>query len=445
MTPSFDLVIRNARDAAGVSLSIGIRDGKIAAAAAALEGKGPELDANGQIASPGLHDHHIHLLATAARMESVDLADCRTIDAVLAALRSNLPAPGTWVRAIGYDERVAGLPDRMLLDAWLPDHPLRMQDRTGGYWLLNSAGIAKLGAPPYPACVEHDARAQPNGRIWRGDRWLRERIGGAPPSLAALGARLAQFGVTGVTDAGASNGASEAALLAGAMPQRLVIMGQETLPAGDGYALGPLKLLLDENDLPPLATVVERIAAARRSGRHVAAHCVTLAELLFYLEALRQAGGAREGDRIEHGSVIPQSLIGDIAAAGLTVVTQANFIRDRGDRYRAQMDDSELDDLYRLGSLVRGGVRVRGGSDAPYGDPNPWVAIEAAIDRRTRSRFVIGVGEKVDRAAALALYQTATLADGAAADMMLYDWPEGAAAPAAVGLTLIGGKIVWQS
>lgn len=445
MTASFDLVIRNARDAAGAPLSIGIRSGKIAAAAASLEGKGPELDANGQVAGPGLHDHHIHLLATAARMESVDLGGCRTIGAVLAALRSNLPAPGIWVRAIGYDERVAGLPDRTLLDRWLPDHPLRIQDRTGGYWLLNSAGFAKLGPPPYPACVERDAAAQPNGRIWRGDRWLRERIGGAPPSLAALAARLAQWGVTGVTDAGASNGASEATLLAGAMPQRLIIMGQELLPAGRGYAVGPLKLLLDENELPPMARVVERIAAARRSGRHVAAHCVTLAELLFYLEALRQAGGARPGDRIEHGSVIPETLIGDISAAGLTVVTQANFIHDRGDRYRTQMDADALDDLYRLGSLLRAGVRVLGGSDGPYGDIDPWIALRAATDRRTSGGDVIGASEAIDRAGALALYQGPPLAPGMAADLILYDWPEDKGAPGQVGLTLIAGEIAWQA
>jgi len=444
MIDSFDLLIRNARDARGAPLSIGIRDGKIAATGAYLAGKGPEYDANGQIAGAGLHDHHIHLLATAARMESVDLSGCRTSDAAIAALRANLPAPGNWVRATGYDERVAGLPDRHLLDAWLPDHPLRIQDRTGGYWLLNSAGIAKLGNPPYPACVERDAAGQANGRIWRGDRWLRERIGGAPPSLAALGSRLARWGVTGVTDAGASNGVAEAALLAGAMPQRLVVMGLEALPAGKGYALGPVKLLLDENDLPPLEAVVGRIAAARRLGRPVAAHCVTLGELLFYLEALQQAGGARTGDRIEHGSVIPESLIGDIAAARLTVVTQPNFIHDRGDRYRAQMDEGELGDLYRLGSLCRRGVRVRGGSDGPYGDANPWVAIVAAIDRRTRSGIVIGASEAIDRAAALTLYQPGPLATGVAADLILYDWPEAASAPAAVGLTLVGGNIIWQ-
>lgn len=444
MSERFDLIIRNARSDAGAPLSIGVRGGRIAAMGASITGSGPEYDARGQIAGPGLHDHHLHLLATAARMQSIDLADCRTVDAIVTKLRGGDQAPGAWVRAIGYDERVAGLPDRDILDAWLPDHPLRVQDRTGGYWLLNSAAIAKLGDPPFPGCVERAADGQPNGRIWRGDAWLRERIGGAPPSLAALGATLAQYGVTGVTDAGASNGAAEAALLAGAMAQRLVIMGTEQLPAGENYAVGPVKLLLDENDLPPIEAVTARIAAARALGRNVAAHCVTLGELVFYLEALAVTGGAKPGDRIEHGGVIPESLIGDVAAAGLTVATQPNFIHDRGDRYRAQLDADELDDLYRLGSLLRAGVRVLGGSDAPYGDMNPWIALRAATDRRTKGGDVIGACEVIDRAAALALYQARPPAIGMPADLILYDWPEDSGALGQVGLTLMGGAFAWQ-
>lgn len=444
MSESFDLIIRNASGGDGTPLAVGVRDGLIAAMGPAVAGHGPEYDARGLTLGGGLHDHHLHLLATAARMESVDLSDCRSVDAVIAMLRAGRAGPGGWVRAVGYDERVAGLPDRVLLDNWVPDRPLRVQDRTGGYWLLNSAAVALLGEGPFPACAELGADGQPNGRIRRGDAWLRERIGGAPPSLAALGAKLAQWGVTGVTDAGASNGAAEAALLSGAMPQRLVMMGTEALPVGDGYALGPVKLLLDENDLPPVEAVAARILAARTLARNVAAHCVTLGELVFYLEALEVAGGTRPGDRIEHGGVIAASLIRDIAAAGLTVVTQPNFIHDRGDRYRAQIDGDALDDLYRLGSLARGGVRVLGGSDAPYGDANPWVALRAATDRRTRGGDVIGGGEAVGRTEALALYQR-PLAIGTPADLMLYDWPGDSDALGAVALTLIGGEIFRQS
>lgn len=444
MKAPYDLIIRNGRDAAGAPVSVGIRDGMIAAIGPTVEGPGTQCDANGLTLGSGLHDHHCHLLATAARMQSADLTDCHSEDAIIAQLRASIGEPDQWVRAFGYDERVAGLPDRDQLDRWLPQQPMRIQDRTGAYWLLNSAGIAGLSGKSLPRCVERDANGRPTGRIWRGDKWLRERIGGSPPSLTGLGQRLAEWGVTGVTDAGASNGMAEAKLLAGAIPQRLIIMGTEALPDGEYYAVGAVKLLLDENDLPPISQTVDRIAAARALNRNVAAHCATLGELLFYLEALRQSGGARPGDRIEHGSVIPESLIGDLAAAELIVVTQPNFIHDRGDRYRSQIDESELNDLYRLGSLLRGGVRVIGGSDAPYGDANPWIALRAALDRRTRDGAVIGASEAIDRQAALALYQHSPLAVSAPADLILYDWPEDSQALGEVSLTLIGGEIVWR-
>lgn len=445
MTAAFDLVIRNARDARGQPIAVGIRDGIIAALDARLTGTGPEIDARERTLGSGLHDHHLHLLATAARMESADLADADGVDTVIARLRAAPPTSGGWIRAIGYDERLAGLPDRDLLDSWLPDRPLRLQDRTGGYWILNSAGVDLIGKAPFPPSAERNADGRLSGRVRRGDAWLRDRIGGAPPSLASLGARLAQWGVTGVTDAGAANGAAEAKLLAGAIPQRLVMMGTESLPPGDGYRLGPVKLLFDEDDLPAIESVAARIAASRLLDRNVAAHCVTMGELLFYLGALAITGGAQPGDRIEHGGMIADSLIGDIAAAGLTVVTQPNFIHDRGDRYLEQVAPEELDDLYRLGSLQRGGVRVLGGSDAPYGNPNPWVALRAATDRRTRGGGVIGASEAIDRKAALQLYQASPLAIGAPADLILYDWPQDRGALGTVHLTLIGGVIAWQS
>ena len=84
-----------------------------------------------------------------------------------------------------------------------------------------------------------------------------------------------------------------------------------------------------------------------------------------------------------------------------------------------------------------------GGSDAPYGDANPWVALRAATDRRTRGGEVIGASEAIGQSAALALYQGA-LEIGAPADLILYDWPQNMGALGTVGLTMIGGEIVWQ-
>ena len=453
MSRTFDLVIREAQLPDGRLADLGISGGRFAAIAPQLARSDNDLDASGRLLLAGLHDHHIHLLATAARQQSIDLSACHDADAIINALREGAAQtpPAQWLRAIGYDERVAGIPDRHGLDAWLPDRPLRVQDRTGALWLLNSAGVALLGDRPWPESVETDANGQPNGRIWRGDDWLRERIGHQPPSLRRLSRQLARYGVTAVTDAGANNSVGEAAIFAdavrsGALCQRLVLMGKEDLPQADVYALGAVKLLFDERALPDIAEIVVRICAARGIGRAVAAHCVTEAELLVFLAALEQAGGARLGDRIEHGSLIPHSLIADILQSGLTVAVNPGFIAHRGDRYLAEIDAVERPNLQRLASLSAHAVTLLGASDAPYGPVNPWLAIRAAIDRKTSSGAVLGAGEALSPRAALALFSDDRAIEiGRPADFCLAarDWAEwilGEDDPNPVHASFIGGQ-----
>lgn len=453
MSNAFDLVLRQVQ-LDGSVVDVGMKAGVFAAIAPNLPQTDNDIDGSGKLLIPGLHDHHIHLLATAARMQSVDLSGLTDPDAIIAALRTRAAEtePGGWVRAIGYDECAAGIPDRHLLDIWLPDCPLRLQDRTGALWVLNCAGLELIVTEPWPDAVETSPNGAPTGRIWRGDDWLRARIGNQPPALGVLSQQLAGWGVTAVTDAGANNGPDEAAILANAirigdLRQRLTLMGREDLPDGQDYQLGPVKLLFDERALPALDDIVARIHAARTIGRAVAAHCVTEAELVTFLAALDQAGGACEGDRIEHGSMIPESLITDIAQSRLTVVANPGFIARRGDRYLAEVDPLDLPGLQRLRSLYDAGIALLAGSDAPYGPANPWVAIRSAMARQTPSGAVLGPAEALSAAEALALFWgDRPIQIGATADCCLVagDW-EGQifehAEPNPVGMTLIGGCI----
>ena len=201
-------------------------------------------------------------------------------------------------------------------------------------------------------------------------------------------------------------------------------MGREDLPTSQYFQRGPLKLLYDETELPEITDVAARITVARQQGRFVAAHCVTLGELLFFLAALEATGGAKPGDRIEHGSIIPQSLLADLAHAGLKVVTQPGFIYTRGDRYLATLEPHSLPDLYRLRSLYVAGIEVLAGSDAPYGNIDPWQAIAAAITRTTASGHVFDQSEAVPFDRALGLFgANRPIAEGMAADLCLLSVP----------------------
>jgi len=434
------LILRNVRPWGGAPADLVVAGGVIAAVGGEVARGSDEIDGRGAVVLPGLHDHHLHLLALAARRESVDLSALLDPVAITARLRAS-PAP--FIRAVAYDERAVGLPDAAMLDSWVADRPLRLQDRTGALWVLNSAALALL-PPGLPAGAERDASGRPTGRFWREDRWLGEALGQAAPDLAALGRELAGYGLTALTDAGAGNGPGEAEVLAGALPQRLTLLGSEALPPGEGYARGPLKLLFDERDPPPVEAIAARIAAGRAQRRNVAAHCVTEGELALYLAALDIAGGARRGDRIEHGGMIPAEFIPVIAAAGLTVVTNPAFLNDRGDRYRTEVES--LDDLYRIGSLAAAGIALLAGSDAPYASPDPWVGIRAARYRATAAGHVLASAERIGAAAALALYCAGRIEPGVPADLILC---EGGLADVLadcdrdrVRMTLIGGEVV---
>jgi predicted amidohydrolase YtcJ len=399
-------------------LDVQIRAGKIARIARRIRPARDEviLEASNGALLPGLHDHHLHLLALAAAFESVPCGPPAVRDrpSLVTALRRAAASalPGGWVRGIGYHESVAGPLDRDLLDTMVDDRPLRIQHRSGQLWVFNTMGAKMSGL------------TDNSGRLLHGDRWLGEQRTMPTPDLEPVGKLLASFGVTGVSDASVSNGPEEAALLRGSMIQDVLVMGDDRL--GEG----PRKIMLHDDQFPALDDLIALISNAHRRGRVVAIHCVTRASLLYALAAFGEAG-AVAGDRIEHGSVIPAEIVPTLADLGLIIVTQPNFVTERGDEYlrEVQADDQPL--LYRIRSLIRSGVGVAGGTDAPFGHPDPWRAMKAAVERRTASGAVIGPDERVTPEQALGLFSgssrspshTRQLRPGATADLCLLTLP----------------------
>lgn len=349
-----------------------VADGVIAAVGRLTREPGEAvIDAEGAALLPGLHDHHVHLRALAAARASVDVSGGLDV----------LAAPGEgWLRATGYHESVAGDLDRWRLDAVTGDRPVRLQHRSGELWVLSSAAARLVGLPD-----DHD------GRLWRQDEWLRDRVPPVGLDLAAVGREAAARGVTGFTDTTPGRTADDVDGLL-ALPQRLHLMVDPgvDLPAHSRVTPGPRKLLLDDLTLP---TVDELAAAIAASPRGIAVHCVTRVQLLAFL-----AAGPRPGDRIEHGAVIPPELVDELAERQVVVVTQPNFVVERGEQYRTDVEPDDLPSLYRCGSLLRAGVAVAAGTDAPFGGADPWSAMRAAVGRD------LGPDERVDPATAVRLF-----------------------------------------
>lgn len=459
-------LIRNVEIGGGPLQDVLIRAGHIARIGHGLGRADDELDGQGGALIPGLCDHHIHLFGLAARADTVALEGVPgplALEARISAALATRP-PGAWVRAMGYHEAMAGELNRDDLDRLAPHHRLRVQHQTGSLWILNSLALESVTGGGRPTGLELDREGRPTGRLWREDAWLRARIGAEPPPLAPVGRTLAAYGITAVTDASVTTDADAAARLAqahraGDLPQRLTLMsgGELIAPVDGAFSVGPVKVLLDEHGLPELEEFATYIARARVWGRKVAVHCVTAAELALGLAAF-EAAGTVQGDRIEHGGVIPYAAIDLLRELGLTVVTQSGFIRERGDRYVATVDPADLNDLYRCASLLAASIPVAGSSDAPYASPDPWLAMATAMARRSSGGQCLGEGEAVGGAAALALYLDEPdhpgrggrdVNMGDAADLCLLKQPlrEVLRAPDAdsVRATFIGGRLEYLS
>lgn len=407
----------------------------------------PVLAGEGAALLPGLQDHHMHVLALAALRNSVQCGPPWVQN--LAQLQDVLRADQAtgWLRGVGYHESVAGDLDRRHLDRICGDRPLKIQHRSGKLWMVNSmaADLLSLDASTGLQGIELDASGRPNGRLFRLDGWMREKLTqvGAPgmPSLASVSRLLASFGVTGVTDATPDNDCTVMAHLAsaaasGELLQTVRVMGNQFLPdsGSEQVQSAERKVMLDENTLPHWDELRAVFETAHRQGRPVAVHCVTPAELVLTLSVLR-AVGPYPGDRIEHASQVPRDVLPLLREVGVRVITQPGFIHERGDQYLHSIASADHSELYRCNTLLAHGIRLAGSTDAPYGDPDPWAAMRAAVSRRSRAGFVIGQGEQLSPEQALALFTSAaddpggasrTIAVGEVADLCLLNctWHE---------------------
>jgi predicted amidohydrolase YtcJ len=419
-----------------VDLRVGERIDEVADTLAPRPGE-EVLDAAGGTVLPGLHDHHVHLFSAAAAQTSLRVGppQVRDRDGFAAALASAEAGDDGWIRAVGYHDSVAGPLDRAALDAMVPTVPLRVQHRSGVLWILNSAGLVRVGLAGHP-----------DGRLRSADAWS-DALSRNPTTLADLSGRLSSYGVTGITDATPDLHIADIVRLSkmhrhGELKQRV-------------HCLAPGKRILHDDDLD-LEQLTGWIAERHRDGSPVAIHCVTAVQLLVTIAALRETG-CHPGDRIEHAAVVPPDCLTDVADLAVTVVTQPNFVAERGDQYLDEIPAAEHDQLWRVASLLHAGVPVTLSTDMPFGDGDPWAAMRAAVHRTTPSGAVLGIDERISARTALTMLlglpdqpaRPRGIAPGEPADLCVLSVPPDTALAeldaGMVAATVFGGEIAYTA
>jgi predicted amidohydrolase YtcJ len=288
-----------------------------------------------------------------------------------------------WLRAVGYHEAVAGPLDRTVLDDVSPPVPVRIQHRSGVLWTLNSAGLARVGLADHP-----------DGRLHSADQSWSDMLQRNESGLTEVSGRLSSYGVTGVTDATPDLEVGDVVKLIEA--HRRGELHQHV------HCLAPGKRILHDNDLD-LPELTAWIAERHADDAPVAVHCVTAAQLVITLAALRSAGRHPQ-DRIEHAAVVPDDSVADIVDVGATVVTQPNFVTERGEQYLDDVPAAEHHELWRVATLVAAKIPVALSTDMPFGNDDPWKTMRAAVSRTTGSGAVLGPDECVSARDALTMF-----------------------------------------
>lgn len=409
------------------------------------------LDAEQGTVLPGLHDHHVHLRSAVAALGSVRVGppQVRSADELVGALRSAQVGADGWVRAYAYHDSVAGELNRELLDRVSLSVPIRVQHRSGALWIINSSGLARMGMADHP-----------DGRLFRADGGPPPQLPRREPLLTDLSRQLAAWGVTGITDATPHHTGGDVAAFARARRNRELLQRLHCMtPVGTAEAsevtLGPTKVILDDDELD-LDSLVEALSDNHSKNHGVAVHCVTDAQLVVTIAAL-QSAGAHPDDRIEHAAVVPDDALADIAALGITVVTQPNFVAERGDDYLSAIAPDRHHELWRLESLRRKGIPVALSTDLPFGNGEPWAAMRAAVHRTTCAGAMLGPAERISARVALRMFTgrpdrpgiPRTIRPGQPGDLCVLAAPPAEALTALdaslVRTTIIAGEVVFDT
>ena len=417
--------------------------------------KGPNteiIDARGQTVTPGFIDAHSHpLLAQEGISANVNLRRIADVQAALKAQANKTPA-GHWVLGSMYDDTKFedGRPlTREDLDKAVPEHPVFVRHRGGHTAVVNSKAFELAGVSietPDPVGgryfredgeltgkIAEPSAMQPflQAGIWPVlDRAARQR------SVELTSRNMAAAGLTSTTDAWGETGdfiAYQDAYAAGDMHYRVSFMpfggtdtyeGMKLARMGSGFGddmlrIGAVKFAADgsasertmsrstpyegrPDDYGILTMTQEEIDAAVddavahdfRVGIHANGDVAIDRVLNAYERVLKDWKGENPRFRIEHCSLVNESLLKRIKKAGVVPApfyTYAYYHGNKWPEYGGEMMES----MFAHRSFLDYGIPVAPASDFTPGPYEPMMAIQSMVTRKDTQGRVWGPSQRV--------------------------------------------------
>ena len=475
-----------------------VRDGRIAAvgpqeAVAAQASRGTErVDLAGRTLMPAFVDPHSHFFAVANGCLQVSLSGCTSWADIAARIRdyihqNHVPA-GEWVRAQGYDHNSLAEgrhPDRQMLDAAAPEHPVILQHQSGHMGVFNTLALKRLGVTEETPCPEGGAMGREGGCLtgyMEENAFLLWQRKVPMPDLAALTAACekaqalyASYGITTVQE--------------GMLPEQLLPIYQALCAADklyldvvgyadhggmqaaerllpeclEGYShhfrIGGYKIFLDGSPQGRTAwlrkpyagktedrgygtmtdeQVLTAVRTAVSEGRQLLAHCNGDAAAEQYLRAIAQV--QKEGldtaairPVMIHAQLLGVDQLPELRRLGVLPSFFVAHVYHWGDVHVKNLGLDRAAHISPAGTAARLGIPFTFHQDAPVIRPDMLETVWCAVERRMKDGSVLGPEERVDIWTAMkavtanAAYQyfeeerKGTLAPGKRADLVVLD------------------------
>jgi predicted amidohydrolase YtcJ len=435
---------------------------------------------------PGLVDAHVHLTQWALAQHRVDVSAAGSPEELVTVVARDLAEharpKGELVTAYGFRSSGWGQPPHgALFENALPGRPvLAISNDLHTAWFSPAAQrLLDLPIPVSGVMLEADA-LEAVGRlaeasVEQSDRWVLEALADA-----------ASRGVTGVIDFEVADNLtdwSRRAALGGGLPVRVAVTiypeyldallarglrtGDVVPGTGGRVVVGPLKVFVDgslnartalchrpflgTDDRGVLVTppgeLVALMARASRAGVTSAIHAIGDRAATLALDAFEAVGCP---GRIEHAQLMRPADITRMAALGVVAGIQPmHALDDQGVAERLWGD--RLADAFPHGSLLRSGVPIEIGSDAPVSPLDPWLGIAAAVHRTTGQRAPWQPEQRISTADALAAAAggRTKLAAGDAADLVVVQGDPAHMTASEITRTQVvatvaGGRLTWS-
>ncbi|MDR2529342.1 MAG: amidohydrolase [Synergistaceae bacterium] len=484
------------------------------------------VDLKGRSVFPGFADSHMHFIAWLESQELLDLKPCRSINDLKAALAAHIethPA-GKWHRGRGWDHTTMGrMPNRHDLDEVSPEVPAALTRVCGHVVVVNTAALKLLGVTAEThvegGLIGIGEDGEPDGLFSEmAVRCVYEHIPRLQDFdmlrlLEKYGPQAASFGLTQLhsEDMGSfgfdfrrvvnfyTSAERDGKLLFRvrqqfSLPKRenLLEFLSEGWRTGDGtplYQIGPLKLLSDGSlggrtaflrkdyaDVPGERGVViysqeelnELILTAQSSGMQVAVHAIGDGALEMCLDAFETAQAASPGvlrHLVVHAQIADDRQLERMKNLRVGAAVQPCFAPSDREMAAGRLGREWASRSYRWKTMLKKGIALAGGSDAPIESLRPLDGIHAAVTRQDQSGAPEGgwvPEERLTVAEAFSLYtwgnawlggsekRRGEILPGRDADLTILDEdpflvPAAELGKIGVAMTLCGGRVTYRS